>query len=157
MGMPSKPWPFNPAWQVNDIWDAEAFFAALPLLVPFPFYLRLNGAPDREIRLLFKAHEVGPLLELRDGTVSVTNNGYHVLATRVFLRELSELAGRHAAPEICMDMHAYGGGRIFVEWYDALSDNPLLVADEITEAAVRAFCEALDVSYEPADEIWRRE
>lgn len=67
-------------------------------------------------------------------------------ATEQFLPQLAAFAGKHAEAEVCDHFHAYSNTQGLMQWYDAFSGDPLLIA-AIAEARVQGFCRSVGASY----------
>jgi len=139
--MSDKPLFVN-GWEVKGIRLADEFFAALIELLPLPAYLYFEGTSiASDVRALLDSSAVAPALQIPTrGTLWLKPSLFHVFASEPFIRELAELAGRHAEPEICDHFHAYNGGRWLMQWYDAF-DDPLLVDESISELTLQSFCQ----------------
>lgn len=137
---------FERRWEIRGLRSPREFFSALPVLVSLPVYLRLSGHSDPDVRAFLEQQEADPEADTRWGTLYRGEIAFCVLATDESLSALSELAGHHAAPEICDDLHVYSTERILLEWYDAF-DGPLVVDASISEASVQKFCAGLQVEY----------
>jgi hypothetical protein len=72
---------------------------------------------------------------------------FQVRATEQFLQQLAALAEKHAEPEVCDHFHAYYNGHGLIQWYDAFSGDPLLIAESIPEAKVQSFSRKLVLKY----------
>src|SRR6266404_143232 len=134
-------------WEIAGIRSAEKFFSALGEILSLPLHLCFEGtriSPD--VRKLFVSSAAASALEIPPSTIWPNPSVFHVLATKQFIRELAELAGRHAEPEVCDHFHAYNNGQGLMQWYDAF-DLPLLVDESITEASLQVFCRKLGVQY----------
>jgi len=145
-GVPNMP-TSETGWEVTGITSAEQFFSALAEILPLPAYLRFEGtsiSPD--IRAMLESNAVAPTLQIASGTIWPKPAVFHVLATVNSIREISELAGRHAESEICDHFHAYNESHLLMQWYDAF-DLPLLISDCIPEESVCGFCRRIGVSY----------
>jgi hypothetical protein len=152
--MSSGPYLFHGGWQVPGSRSAERFFESLGLLIPLPTYLCLEGAPEPDVRELIEDNSVPGTLQIPSGTIwswPRKEQAFHVLATQSLLTRMSGLAKHHAAPEICTHIHAYNSAKIvLLHWYDAfLEDSPLLVDASVPESAVKRFCHAIQVTYDP--------
>ena len=144
--MSDKPLFVN-GWEVRGIRRADEFLPALIELLPLPAYLCFEGTSiASDVRALFDSSAVAPALQIPTGTLWPKPSVFHVFAREPFIRELAELAGRHAEPEICGHFHAYNGGRGLMQWYNAF-DDPLLVDESITELTLQSFCRRLGVRY----------
>jgi hypothetical protein len=138
---------FVTGWEVTGIRCAEEFFSALVELLPLPVYLCFEGTSiASDVRALLASNAVAALLQIPAGTLWPKPSVFHIFAREQFIRELAELAGRHAEPEICDHFHAYNDGHGLMQWYDAF-DLPLLIDEAIAEATLRSFCRKLGVRY----------
>ncbi len=50
--------------------------------------------------------------------------------------------------QIAVHLHAYGQGRVLLEWYDAFWKDPFYLSEAIPEDRVRAFSSALGLAYQ---------
>jgi hypothetical protein len=65
------------------------------------------------------------------------------------LASLSDIASRHAEPEICSHLHFYRLDEPLANWFDAF-DDPLIVSKSIPRARVEEFCATLGVTFTDA-------
>jgi hypothetical protein len=145
--MSTKPL-FVIGWEVAGIRRAAKFFSALSEILPLPVNLCFEGSHlSPEALVLFALNAVTPDLEIPSGTIWPKPSMFHVRATEQFLRQLSALAKKHGGGEICHHFHAYNNGHGLVQWYDAFSGDPLLIAESIPETKVQSFCRKLGVKY----------
>ena len=145
--MAAKPLFVN-GWEIAGITSAENFFLALPEILPLPANLCFEGtsmSPDALV--LFSSNAAAQTLEIPQGTIWPKPTVFHVHATRQFLLQLAELAARHAEVEVCDHFHAYANGQGLMQWYDAFSGDPLLIAESIAEVNVQEFCRKLGAKY----------
>jgi hypothetical protein len=145
--MATKPL-FDSGWELREITSAEKFFSLLPEIVVLPVNLCFEGtsiSPD--VQSFFASHVATQIRLIPPGTIWPKPSVFHVRATKQFLDQLAELAGKHAEPEICDHFHAYDGNQGLIQWYDAFSGDPLLVDESVGEKKVQTFCRKLVVPY----------
>jgi hypothetical protein len=134
-------------WVVGGIRQASEFFDALVELLPWPTCLCFEGTSiASDIRALLVANAVAPTMNIATGTIRPKPSVFHVLANEILLRRIAMLARHHAESEICDHFHVYQNDHGLLMWYDAF-DDPLIIDESISEAAVEAFCSRLGVSY----------
>ena len=95
-------------WKVSGVRTAEEFFRAVPLLVPEATHIFLEGSPDPDIEVLLadasaEADYVAPVGT--NWSWPRKNRGFSVRVSAALFVRLSELAARHAEPEICDHLH----------------------------------------------------
>lgn len=128
-------------WSISGLRDAEAFFRALPELLPEATHLFVEGSPAPDIVALISAHAepgqyAGPV-----GTYWSwpRNPRFTLKASPSLFAQLSESAAHHADPEVCSHLHLYRDAEPLAHWVDAF-DDPFLVSKVIPREKVRAFC-----------------
>jgi hypothetical protein len=132
------------AWQVRGLRDAEAFFRAVPALLPGATHLCLEGAPAPEIAALIAGHvDATAAYPAPAGTIWSWPRDRRCLlrASPVLFGALAAASGRHAAPEICSHLHLYRGADPLAQWFDAF-DDPLYVSKEVPRDRIERFCAA---------------
>ena len=72
---------------------------------------------------------------------------YHVPATPQNLTDLAALAESHAEPELAVHFHVYREGKVLLEWHDAFGQ-PMLLDGGVSEKRVKAFADALGMTFE---------
>ena len=132
-------------WKVSGIRTAEAFFRAVPLLVPDATNMFLEGSPDPDIVALLSDAADDTNYAAPVGTLwswPQKNQRFSVRASSEFFERLAEAASHHAEPEVCDHVHFYRGQEALAQWFDAFSD-PLLVSKSIARADVEQFASAV--------------
>lgn len=132
-------------WKVSGIRTAEAFFRAVPLLVPDATHMFLEGSPDPDIvALLSEATDEAPYAAPVGTAWSwpLKNQRFSVRASSELFERLAEAASHHAEPEVCTHVHFYRSQEALAQWFDAFSD-PLLVSKSIARADMEQFASAV--------------
>ena len=132
-------------WKVSGVRTAEAFFRAVPLLVPDATHMFLEGSPDPDIEALLaeaadEANYAAPVG--RGGGGPRKDHRFSVRASSELFVRLSQAAAHHAEPEICSHLHLYRGQEALVQWFDAFAD-PLLVSKSVARERVERFASAV--------------
>jgi hypothetical protein len=141
------------AWEVSPASDLPAFLRALPQILPPDSILYLEGGtPPEELKAFLDAHCVPERCHVAMGTIWPKPQAFHLPATEQNLAQLAELAERFAAPQAAVHLHAYAGGKVVLEWYDAFWKDPLYLSSAIPEQKVRSFCSALGLKYKSLKE-----
>jgi hypothetical protein len=129
-------------WRVAGIRSAEAFFRAVPLLVPDATHLCLEGAPAPDIAALI----ADDLEEGDDRAPTGTlwswprpERRFTVRASEALFARPAEAAAHHAEPEVCSHLHLYRDHEPLVQWFDAFTE-PLLVSKAVPRERVERFC-----------------
>jgi hypothetical protein len=81
------------------------------------------------------------------GTIFPKPAFYHLPITSENLKELAEIAERHAEYEIAGHVHVYVNHEILLQWFDAFSD-PIYISAKINEKKIKSFAEALNLQYQ---------
>jgi hypothetical protein len=135
----------HPCWRVSPP-DLSDFLRHLPAFAPPDAILCLEsgGAPEIEAYVIERpaAYEN----ETDQGFLKLRPKVFYTPITEENLRGLAALSERYAEPEVGNSLGVYYGGRIILSWHD-LPDDPIYIAEEIDEAAVRQFCEMLGSEY----------
>jgi hypothetical protein len=129
-------------WEISGVCDPEAFFRAVPLLVPDATHLLLEGAPCAEVAAVLAAHEDAQRpYEARHGTIfslPKRNRRFTLRASPALYAALREAGTRHAGLEMCFHLRLYQNGEPLLQWFDAFSD-PILVRGDIPRIEVERF------------------
>ena len=132
-------------WEVSPV-DLCEFLRQLPDLMPSGSVLCLEGVD---------AGDVEKYLQKRPATYeNETDNGFFGMRARVFympvteenLQELAILAEAYAEPEVCNALRVYRNGKVVLSWND-LPFDPIYLASEIDEEALKKFCDGLGCTY----------
>ena len=132
-------------WQLNPVKDVKVFFANLGHLVPNGATLCLAEADwSEEGREFVRSHghrpEETPLpSEFRGEPCFELSPGV--------LRLLSDLASRHASPELAIHLGVFASGEALVEWFD-LPGDPISVSPSMPEERVEGFATACGVEFQ---------
>ena len=132
-------------WKVSGIRTAEAFFRAVPLLVPDATHMFLEGSPASDIVALLSAAADETNYAAPAGTIwswPHKEQRFSVRASSEFFERLAEAASHHAEPEVCTHVHFYRGQEALAQWFDAFSD-PLLVSKSVARTDVEKFASAV--------------
>ena len=129
-------------WRVSGLRDAEAFFRAVPHLLPEATHMFLEGAPAPDIVALISTRADQREYGAPIGTVwswPQRNQRFALTASPELFAQLSEAAAHHAEPEICSHLHFYRDAEPLAHWFDAF-DDPLFVSKVIPRWRVEQFC-----------------
>ena len=125
-------------WRISGLRDAEAFFRAVPQLLPEATHLFLEGAPSPDIVALISTHTEQREYGAPAGTLwswPQRNQRFALTASPALFAQLSEAAAQHAEPEICSHVHLYHDSEPLAHWFDAF-DDPLLVSKVVPRERV---------------------
>src|SRR5215207_118360 len=89
-------------WRIAGLRDAQAFFRAVPQLLPEATHMFLEGAPAPDIVALISTHAEQGEYSAPAGTWwswPQRNQRFTLTASPVLFAQLSEAAARHAEPE----------------------------------------------------------
>ena len=135
-------------WELSPPADAEGFLRAVANLLTSDSSLYFEGtsiAPD--VAAFFRAHSSASPRHIRRGTLWPRPATFHVDYTPEVLQGLISLVNAHASPELCEHLHAYDSEGLIFCWYDAFTDNPVLLSSRVPEQSVAALAHALSASY----------
>ena len=134
-----------PCWEISPP-DLTEFISQLDAFVPAESVLCLEGGNAADVEHYLQARP-GPIENETDqGFLKMRSKVFFMPITRENLRGLRDLTEVHAEPEVCDNLRVYEGEKIILSWHD-LPFDPVYVASEIDEAALRKFCEALGCEY----------
>jgi hypothetical protein len=131
-------------WQVSRLRDAEAFFRAVPQLLPEATHMFLEGSPARDVLALLATHSEQMEYGAPADTLwswPQTNQRFTLRASSSLFARLAEAAAHHAEPEICSHLHFYCGDEPLAHWFDAF-DDPFLVSKAIPRERLEEFSRA---------------
>jgi hypothetical protein len=142
-GLPSYVEP--PCWRVSPP-ELSAFLRHLPAVVPPDaiFCLEYGDAP--EIEAYLRERPAAYENETDQGFLKMRPKVFYMPATGENLWGLAALSERYAEPEVGNSLRVYYGGRVMLSW-DDLPGDPIYMAKEIDEPAVRRLCEMLGSEY----------
>jgi hypothetical protein len=129
-------------WQISGLEDGEAFFRAVPELLPETTHVFLEGAPASDVVAIMSAHAAQGVYGAPAGTLwswPQRDQRFALTASPALFARLAEAAARHAEPEICSHLHFYRDAEPLAQWFDAFAD-PLLVSRVIPRERVDRFC-----------------
>src|ERR1044072_1685297 len=134
-----------PCWKVSSP-DLSEFLRHLPAFAPRDaiFCLEYGDAP--EIETYLRERPAAYENETDQGFLKMRPKVFYMPATEENLRGLASLSERYAEPEVGNSLRVYYGGRVLLSG-DDLPGDPIYIAEEIDEAAVRRFCEMLGSEY----------
>jgi hypothetical protein len=140
--------PPGECWEVSATRDSAAFVRHLPDLLPERTVLYLEGGSASEgIQTFLEPRGAPQPSQVARGTVWPRPRIYHLPMTGQNVAGLAALFETHAAPEICIHFHAYRGDELLLQWHDAFYDDPFLISLNISEDAVKRFCNTLGCTY----------
>jgi hypothetical protein len=143
MELPSYVEP--PCWRVSPP-DLADFLRHLPAFIPPDAVFCLEAGPAPEIEAYLRERPAAYENETDQGFLKMRPKVFYTPATGENLHGLAALSERYAEPEVCNSLRVYYAGRIILSW-DDLPDDPVYIAGEVGEAAVRRFCEMLGSEY----------
>jgi len=133
-------------WRIAPVRDLSAIFGNLLRLLPEGGMLCLAaGCWSKEGRGFIEERALPP-----DEARPLPRDFARAPGLRLDIETLmllSDMATRHAAPELAVHLGCYEDGVSLLEWYD-LPDDPISVPRSVPEARVAAFAEACGVTYE---------
>ena len=131
-------------WRVSGLRDAEAFFRAIPQLLPEATRMFLEGSPAQDMLVLLATHTE----QEEYGAPAVTlwswpqrNQRFTLRVSSSLFAQLAEAAAHHAEPEICCHLHFYRDVEPLAHWFDAF-DDPFLVSKAIPRERLEDFSRA---------------
>jgi len=77
------------------------------------------------------------------GTIWPKPDTYHVPVTIETMQALAAYLETHPAGYVCSHCHVYRAGQVLLEWYDAFDGDPMYLARDVDEAAVRRLASAI--------------
>jgi len=127
----------NPHWQVDPVLDLDIFFANLPGMVPPESVLCLaEGSWSKEGKVFIRTHmqpnSAAPSLP------SEFQDAPRIPVNKETMLTLSEMATRHAAPEIAIHLCVCTRDTSILEWYD-LTGDPITISLSVPEVEVARF------------------
>jgi len=132
----------GPCWEMTTPLDQAAFVRALHALLPRGATLYLQGGnPGLEVARCLSGLATMTTFNVAWGTAAPEPLVWHVPATRAKLEALAALFVDHAPHEICDHFHVYHARRVLVQWYDALSTDPVLLSTDLPAAGIQALAE----------------
>jgi len=137
----------HPAWEVSGVQVLPGFLRALPALLPPGSILYLEGTSARDVIEFLSGRAAAEPRKVAVGTIWPRPRVFHMPASPENLAALAQLADHHAAPEVCIHLHAYEQDRILLEWYDAILDTSFSLSSEFAGEQVAEFCRRLGGSY----------
>ena len=145
--------PLASCWEIEQgRVDSSVFFAVLPKVfheVTSAFFEGTSIASEvEELFLRFAASE--PYLP-EGQTVWPMSKKFHCRATLEFWTAVSQLAQRHAEPELCDHLFLYAEKQVILEWPDAFA-NTMWLSPLIEETRVAAFSKHLELRFRRAPE-----
>jgi hypothetical protein len=136
-------------WHVVGV-DLYRVLPALPEITAPEAVLGLaDGAWSRELRRFLDRHAVAVSRDVLSKLPSEFHRARFLAADLSAIRDLLELAERHAEPEIAVHLIVLQSGGSLVEWYD-LPEDPIAVSLAVEESAVARFAEMAGGRYEIA-------
>jgi hypothetical protein len=132
-------------WKISGIRTADAFFRAVPLLVPDATHMFLEGSPEPDIETLLTNAADGTDFAAPTGTLwswPRKNRRFAVRLSAELLERLATAASHHAEPEVCDHIHFYRGHEALVQWFDAFVV-PLLVSRSVPPERIDRFVAAV--------------
>jgi hypothetical protein len=130
-------------WRISGLKNAEAFFRAIPQLLPEATRMFLEGSPGPDIVALLENHAEQGEYRAPVGTLWSwpRNQRFTLKASLSLFAQLAEEAGHHAEPEVCSHLHFYRDGEPLAHWFDAF-DDPFLVSKIIPRDRLEEFSRA---------------
>jgi len=134
-------------WELGGRVDSERFFESIGSLLPDATTLFLEaGSMASDVEMALNPHLQEPTLAPNPGTIWPKSRMYQLPFHSAVLKLLTDMASRHAEPELCDHLHVYGGTTHLLEWYDAFSD-PVYLAPTVGAERVRDFAQAVGTQY----------
>ena len=131
-------------WRVSGLKDPEAFFRAIPQLLPEATRMFLEGSPAPDIQDLLATHAEPGEYGAPVGTLwswPQREQRFTVRASPALFSQLAEASAHHAEPEICSHLHFYRDVEPLAQWFDAFVD-PFMVWKAIPRVRLVEFCRA---------------
>ena len=135
----------RPRWELRGHVDSVKFFSLLCAAFPAATTLFVEGtsiAP--EVRKFFEsAAEAGAYLPARN-TIWPRPKQFRIRADDLTLAQLSQLAAKHAEPELADHLFVYSSDEPLLEWPDAFDPgSPMLISRDADEQGIRRFAREL--------------
>jgi hypothetical protein len=135
----------SPCWEVSPV-DFSEFLRHLSHLFPSNSVLCLEGVDVPDIEAYLQERPATHENELNQGFLNMRPKIFYMPITEANLQGFAALSERYAEPEVCSHLRVYRNDKIILSWHDLPSD-PFYVANEIDDAALRKFCDALGCEY----------
>ena len=135
----------RPRWELRGRVDSVKFFSLLWAALPAVTTLFVEGtsiAPEVR-KFLESAAEAGAYLPARN-TIWPRPKQFRVRVDDSTMAQFSQLAARHAEPELADHLFVYSGDGPLLEWPDAFDrGSPMLISRDADERRVRQFAQEL--------------
>jgi hypothetical protein len=131
------------AWCVTGTREAEHFLRALSACFPDGAVLYLEGTGEPHVAEYLRSVSIPADARPALGTIWPKPDTHHVALTRESMRAFAEYLETHPTGHVCSHCHVYRDSRVLLEWYDAFGDDPLFIALDVDETAVRQFAGAI--------------
>lgn len=135
----------RPHWELSGRVESVKFFSLLRAAFPAATTLFVEGtsiAPGVQ-KFLGSAAEAGAYLPARN-TIWPRPKQFRVRVDDSTLAQLSQLAARHAEPELADHLFVYSGDEPLLEWPDAFDpSSPMLISRHADEQRIRHFAQEL--------------
>ena len=135
----------RPCWRVSPP-DLSEFLRHLSAFAPHGAIFCLESGGATEIEAYLRERPASYENEIDQGFLRMSPKVFYMPATGENLRGLAALSDGYAEPEVGNSLRVYYGGRVMLSW-DDLPDDPIYIAGEVDEGAVRRFCEMLESEY----------
>lgn len=118
-------------WVIKGLSEYEPFFRHLARLLPDSgaFLYLEDVSISSDVREFLEKHSVPACQEVLRGTIWPKPSIFHLLASSEVLGGLTDLASRHAYPEIADHCHVYTRDGMILQLYDACDPGCRLVRD----------------------------
>lgn len=137
----------EPHWRITWLTDAERFFKALHLIVPYGSILYFEGhKPARAFSLMLGNHRSSssPYEVIEEAPPLSQHAAYTERFVADFVTFLFEKPGHDRFDHV----HCYGNDGHMIFWFhDALSGGDLVVSRGVTRESIQAFCMELGPQY----------
>ena len=134
----------NSFWEVSPPKDIAGFVRQLGQLLPEGSVIHIEGTCiARDVVRFLENRQLANPTRVARGTIGPKPRVFQLLATPENLEGLAALFDRYAAPEIGDHFHVYAGTKVYLEWYDAFFDDPLLLSKDLPVNDVQHFADAL--------------
>jgi hypothetical protein len=135
-------------WDIDEgIQDCMAFFALLLRAFPQATLFCVEGTGiTKDVRAFYETHLAGVPSPAPKQTLFPTPIRYACDFTAAFIAGLTDLASRHAAPELCDHLSIYAGDLCLLAWHDAFA-NAILLDASLPESTVKALAVPFGVPY----------
>ncbi len=133
-------------WVIEDLKRPASFFEHLPALLPSDSILYVEGTSiSPEVASFYSTHRARNAVEVARDTIAPAPDIYHFTFSAEVSARLRQFSESRPVVELFDHIKAYKGARLLFTFHDAF-DGWLRISEQIPQATVAKFCQALGVS-----------